>query len=127
MAEEVFEEDAEGVGEAGEIGVGEGVEAEEADGGLAGGEASGAVERVGMCGHGVLRGSAWGAGSESDRARNEWPRALRARVGGKEKAIKNWGLVREGIRNGRDRGVRAGSASSSGWRDGEASGLSYAV
>ena len=52
VAEEVFEEDAQGVGQAREvdsgIGFGEGLQAEEADGGGAGGEGCGGAEAVGV-------------------------------------------------------------------------------
>ena len=65
VAEEIFEQDAEGEREAGEVGalLGESFEAEEADGGLAAGKGGGGFEGVGVLGHLIFSG-ARGARSE---------------------------------------------------------------
>src|ERR1019366_5583551 len=99
VAEEVFEQDAEGEGKAGEVGFGggfgEGVEAEDVDGGPAAGEGCGAVEGIGiLVGHVFSPFIVIGARSlEGHRARNLRPATHWARVGGKEKPIKNYGCA----------------------------------
>ena len=115
---------------------GEGVEAEEADGGRAGGEGSGAMEGIGIVVIGFLRLCHRGAGPRgARRARNLGrERAEGAKSAGRKSLSKIQVRVESGsgmtlgwIRNGHGRGDRDGSASSSGWRDGGTSGISYAL
>ncbi len=93
VAEEIFEQDAEGVGEAGEVGsggFGEGVEAEDVDFVLAADEGGGAAEGIGiLVGHCGLQFSLSVRGPGRTPGAKLGPGTRKARGGGKEKRIKN--------------------------------------
>ena len=101
-AEQIFEQDAEGVGQAGEVDslAGEGVEAEEIDGGLAGGEGGLAAEGVWMAGSHIVLWRVWrGFGPCAWRGAAGEEKRIRLRGGRRSGATAVVATVAEALRS----------------------------
>ena len=132
----ILKQDAEREGKAGEVGFGgfgEGVEAENVDGGATAGEGGGGVKGIGMLvAHIVSIDRRRGVGPrEAPRAKIFGRERERRKAAGRKSLSKIRGMRRNRvrtrrIRTARGRGGRDGSASSLGGRDGGTSTLFYA-